>query len=207
MKVQRGTAVRAVDTPLNGKGPTYPDLGIDDGLTPSLGLVRLYIKLSAPTGPLRARVRITATCNDLHQHAFARRATKFQKEHSVGDYYYLCYPSGHVYSFSDFRTEAHVTNLVLAGHLSLDVWFGQPIQFFKGVSCCFREDKELILVKDGQIIYASRPEDFTSRSSGSIPQEGPLKGPPKQNKDYELKEGANLDPMNLLYPSNRELPP
>ncbi len=67
-------AAPEVDTPtqLNIGTPTYMSFGFDGGSSPSLGLVRLVIVLTATGGPVRAHVRITATGNNQNEQAFSR---------------------------------------------------------------------------------------------------------------------------------------
>lgn len=164
----------AIDTPLNASGPTYPPLAIDDGSTPSLGLVRLSITLSAFSGPVRARVRITVTGNDLREKEFARQAEHFKDSYNFSDYYYLCYTSDQYLTSADFNI-GQLQAAIQEGAIPLDILF-QPTQMWKGVTCCFRENRDFILVKNGVVIYASDPPV----TSGAYPaSDHPGYEPPK----------------------------
>jgi hypothetical protein len=61
-------------TQLNIGATTYMSFGYDDGTYPSFGLVRLAIVLTAAVGPVRARVRVIVTGNNLNEQAFSRIA-------------------------------------------------------------------------------------------------------------------------------------
>lgn len=142
----------AIHSALSLYGPTYPALAVDDGSSPSLALVRLAVTLSSAAGPIFATAKITVTGNNSREHEFAERVAKFQSSHDISEYYYLCYPSGHVFSIQDF-TPAQQAYLFAKGYLPK--WGKPTFTFPPGVTCCFRPDRAFILVKDGVVILSA----------------------------------------------------
>lgn len=141
-----------IHSPLSLYGPTYPPLAIDDGSSPSLGLVRLAVTLSSAAGPIFATVKITVTGNNSREHEFAEKVAKFRSAHDISEYYYLCYPSGHAFSPHDF-TPAQQAYLFAKGYIAQ--WGKPSFKFPSGVTCCFRPDGAFILVKDGVVILSA----------------------------------------------------
>jgi hypothetical protein len=192
-----GPVINAV---LNTTGPTYPPIAVDDGSTPSLGLVRVSITLSAPGGPVSAYVSLTATANDLHEAQFAKEANDFRAANSYSSSYYLCYGPGSLLTKADFD-EYKLEAAVEAGVISYQIW-SLPIALDDGVKCCFNSKRDFVLVRDNVIIWASNPYDFSApaHDGGAPPGDG-YKGPPQgpSNDTYEPPEdghsnGANLGP-------------
>jgi hypothetical protein len=90
-------AAPEVSTPtqLNIGTPTYMSFGYDGGASPSLGLVRLVLVLTAAAGPVRAHVKITVTGNNLNEQAFTRvMATGMNAQTAASKKYVLMYGSG-----------------------------------------------------------------------------------------------------------------
>ncbi|WP_437621679.1 hypothetical protein [Sorangium sp. So ce1151] len=75
-------------------GKTYLDIGFDDGAAPSMGVVRLELTLQAASGPVRARVKVNVTANNLRERDFSAAVKKAQEPGAGIDRYDRCYPSG-----------------------------------------------------------------------------------------------------------------
>src|SRR5262249_17365691 len=92
----------SVPAALTFTGPTYMDLGYDDGRIPSLGLVQLELTLKAVAGPVRAHVRIHATANAVGADDFSGGAPAADNA-SPYRLYSQCSPAGSRLEMSRIR--------------------------------------------------------------------------------------------------------
>jgi len=106
-------AAPEVSTPtqLNIGAPTYMSFGFDGGTYPSLGFVRLVLTLTGAVGPVRARVRITVTGNNLNEQAFAQTTAKAIKAQAAeAKSYVLEYRAGQSVATATISELVHFIN-------------------------------------------------------------------------------------------------
>ena len=136
---------------LSFTGKTYLDIGYDDGTKPSLGLVRLELTLRAVTGPLRARVRVNVTANNLNEHQFSLSVRGAGE--TPADVYDRCYPGGS--RISTAKIKDLITYWKYFNQFALDMNLGAAI-VPRDQRVCFNTYGEYILIDHGQVVFSSR---------------------------------------------------
>ncbi|AUX47836.1 uncharacterized protein SOCE26_093610 [Sorangium cellulosum] len=134
-------------------GRTYLDIGFDDGAAPSMGVVRLELTLQAVAGPVRARVRVNVTANNLSEREFSVAVRKAQGQEPAVDAYDRCYPSGsrihpakvkHLLGYWSYTHKLHLD----FENVAVIVPPGQMV--------CFNASDDYILVERGKVVWSSR---------------------------------------------------
>jgi hypothetical protein len=164
-----------VSSDLSVTGPTYLEIGSDDGTQPSLGMVRLELRLKATAGPVKAHVRVHVTANDVNQKAFAAELDEAERGYPYSSYN-VCYPAGSKLAISRIR--------LLLGYwqyknqLQLDPSTLAAI-VPKNQMVCFNAVGDYILVENGLVIWSSR-------AYWHAVYEGMSKGPGKSAEDPDI---------------------
>ncbi|HTN89035.1 MAG TPA: hypothetical protein VL242_35400 [Sorangium sp.] len=129
---------------------TYLDIGYDLGLIPSMGIVRLELTLQANGGPVRARVRVNVTANNVREREFSAAVMQTQQQGPSINAYSRCYPSG-----SRIATEA-VKELIgyweYTNNLRTD---GSSAIVPPDQMVCFNAYDDYILVERGKAVWSS----------------------------------------------------
>ncbi|XXY54664.1 hypothetical protein WME91_26380 [Sorangium sp. So ce269] len=134
-------------------GKTYLDIGFDDGVAPSMGVVRLELTLQAASGPVRARVKVNVTANNLRERDFSAAVKKAQEPGSGLDRYDRCYPSGsriHPAKVRDLIGYWYYTNKYVLDFQSMSVVVPRDQMV------CFNAYDDYILVDRGKVVWSSR---------------------------------------------------
>ncbi|MCC6554700.1 MAG: hypothetical protein IT372_17135 [Polyangiaceae bacterium] len=175
-----------VPATLSLTGPTYMDLGYDDGRIPSLGLVRLELTLDAVAGPVSAHVRIHATANDVGADEFSAAVHAADNAYPYQQYSQR-YPAGSRIEMSRIRELIgywHYRN-----ELQID-WTSLAAIVPKDQMVCFNAVGDYILVVGDRVVWSSRAY------WGSV-LEGTTHAPPKTPNDpqggWTLSTGGGLD--------------
>jgi len=142
----------SVPSTLSLTGPTYMDLGYDDGKAPSLGFIRLELMLEAAGGPVGAHVRIHATANDLSRRDFSASVNEADRSYPYTRYS-LCYPAGS--RIQMWRIRELVGYWRYRNELEVDLPKAAAI-VPRNQMVCFNAVGDYILVVNGQVVWSSR---------------------------------------------------
>lgn len=169
---KRPTAMIDAPSYVSMTGPTVMEIGYDDGKTPSLGLVRFFIRLFAPKGPVRGYVRVHVTANDSHEREFSAAVAKLQDSLEL-DEHAQCYPAGTPIDVTKIQ-EAAVASAVapfIDRTRSTAQWpYGSGTIVFKDqVQVCFTANGGYFLTQNGRFLWRPyTPADPTAH--GPSPQ-------------------------------------
>ena len=133
-------------------GPTYMDLGYDDGTLPSLGLIRLELALEAVVGPVGAHVRIHATANDVGADDFSAAVHAADNAYPYR-LYSQCYPAGSRLEMS--RISELIGYWRYRNELQID-WTTLTAIVPKHQMVCFNAAGDYILVVGDRVVWSSR---------------------------------------------------
>jgi hypothetical protein len=158
---------------LSSTGKTYLDIGHDDGTRPSLGHIRLELTLSAVAGPVRARVRVHVTANNVREKEFALAVKDARgPTHNVYD---RCYPAGSRVSMASIKVIVQYWRYYGQLRVDLERWAAIVP---RDQMVCFNAFGESILVDRGKVVVSSRGViDYY------IDQAGRGGGPPRRAED------------------------
>jgi hypothetical protein len=142
----------SVPSTLSLTGPTYMDIGYDDGTTPTLGLVRLELELAAAAGPIGAHVRIHVTANDFQERDFTAALHEADRSYPY-QLYDICYPAGS--RIASWRIKELVGYWLYRNELQVDL-LGTVAIVPARQMVCFNAVGDYILVVDGKVVWSSR---------------------------------------------------
>jgi hypothetical protein len=170
---------------LSFTGKTYLDIGYDDGARPSLGFVRMELTLRAVTGPVRARIRLHVTANNLREQEFSL-SMKNAGRHPM-DVYDRCYPGGSRISMAKIRDL--ITYWRYFNQLQLDFNLGAAI-VPRNQMVCFNAYSDYLLVERGAVVFSSRGVveyyiDQARRRQGQSPPRTAGDPPPDVTLKYD----------------------
>ncbi|WP_437905086.1 hypothetical protein WME95_43065 [Sorangium sp. So ce327] len=157
-------------------GKTYLNIGYDRGLIPSMGIVRLELTLQANGGPVRARVRVHVTANNLREREFSAMVDNAQRQVPGADVYDRCYPGGS--SISRSKVWDLMGYWAYAYNHRPEL-LSQSVIVPRDQMVCFNAYNDYILVDRGKVVWSSRL--YKQQTTA------PHYGPPRPDGDPQPK--------------------
>jgi hypothetical protein len=157
-------------------GRTYLNIGYDRGLAPSMGIVRLELTLQANAGPVRARVRVHVTANNMREREFSAMVDNAQRQGPGVDVYDRCYPGGS--SISRSKVWDLMGYWAYAYNYRPEL-LSQSVIVPRDHMVCFNAYNDYILVDRGKVVWSSRL--YKQQTTA------PHHGPPRTAEDPKPK--------------------
>jgi hypothetical protein len=148
-------------------------LGFDDGLKATLRFVRFKFKLTSANPGVRARVRVSATVNDIRQGRFAIKMRKLMEKSEEAGNCWVMLQAGQCFQGDDLRWR-HLVDAKLWKYIKASpIWRapeGQPEKAWYCVrpktSICMLENGDLVVSQQGRQPILVRPAGAAGGGGG-----------------------------------------